>query len=49
MQNIQQDTPKNQAVGFTSHKAGKEIVRSADLTQGLYKRPDQFITFKRAA
>ena len=49
VQNIQQDTPENQAVGFETRNAGKEIVRSADLTQGLYKRPDKFITYKRAA
>lgn len=49
MENLQQDTPKNQAVGFDTRKAGKEIVRSADLTQEMYKRPDSFITFRRAA
>lgn len=34
-----------------SHEPGRvpSQVPSADLTQGLYKHPDSFITFKRAA
>ena len=46
-----ENTQEPKAALPVSHEPGRvpSQVPSADLSQGLYKHPDSFITFKRAA